>query len=94
MLMAAMRLNIPVVFVSGGPIGLVREGDIIRIDIPNRTIEVLVDEDEMEKRRKVQDEKGWNPVEKRPRRVSAALRAYARLATSADKGAVRDLEQL
>ena len=79
---------------AGGLIGLVREGDTIEIDIPNRGINVLVDEDELEHRRQAQDSAGWLPVEKRPRKVSAALRAYAKLATSADKGAVRDLDQL
>jgi len=79
---------------AGGPVGLVREGDTIRIDIPNRLIEVVVDEQELAKRRTEQDKLGWKPVAKRPRQVSAALRAYALLATSADKGAVRDLDQL
>jgi len=79
---------------SGGPIGIVRQGDIIRIDIPKRTIEVEISETEMDKRKAQQDEAGWKPVAKRPRKVSAALRAYAKLATSADKGAVRDLDQL
>ena len=79
---------------SGGPIGLVRQGDTIRIDIPNRTIEVLVGEEELAERRRQQDEKGWKPKEKRSRKVSAALKAYAKLATSADMGAVRDLSQL
>ncbi|MFT7776686.1 dihydroxy-acid dehydratase [Roseateles sp.] len=79
---------------AGGAIGLVRNGDRIRIDIPNRTIDVLVSDEELVKRRAEQDAKGWKPVEARPRKVSAALRAYALLATSADKGAVRDLGQL
>jgi len=79
---------------AGGPVGLVREGDIIRIDIPKRLIEVDVDENELAKRRMEQDKLGWKPAVKRPRQVSAALRAYALLATSADKGAVRDLDQL
>ncbi|MFA5631892.1 MAG: dihydroxy-acid dehydratase [Porticoccaceae bacterium] len=79
---------------AGGPVGLVREGDLIRIDIPNRLIEVVVDEQELAKRRTEQDKLGWKPAVKRPRQVSAALRAYALLATSADKGAVRDLDQL
>lgn len=79
---------------SGGAIGLVRNGDIIRIDIPNRTINVLLSDEELQKRREEQDKIGWKPVEERPRKVSAALKAYAMLATSADKGAVRDLEQL
>jgi len=79
---------------AGGAIGLVKNGDRIRIDIPNRTIDVLVSDEELAKRRAEQDAKGWKPVEARPRKVSAALKAYALLATSADKGAVRDLSQL
>ena len=79
---------------AGGAIGLVRQGDTIRIDIPNRTIDVLVSDKELEQRRAEQDKLGWQPVQERPRKVSAALKAYAKLATSADKGAVRDLSQL
>ncbi|MCV6590816.1 MAG: dihydroxy-acid dehydratase [Marinobacterium sp.] len=79
---------------AGGAIGLVRNGDRIRIDIPNRTIDVLLSDEELAIRRAEQDKLGWKPVEERPRRVSAALKAYAKLATSADKGAVRDLSQL
>jgi len=79
---------------AGGAIGLVQNGDRIKIDIPNRSINVLLSDEELAERRKVQDEKGWKPVEARPRKVSAALKAYAMLATSADKGAVRDLSQL
>lgn len=79
---------------SGGNIGLVRQGDIINIDIPNRAIEVEVSEEELGKRRAQQDEAGWKPLNKRTRKVSAALKAYAKLATSADRGAVRDLDQL
>ena len=79
---------------AGGAIGLVRNGDRIRIDIPNRTIDVLLSDEELAKRRTEQDALGWKPVEARPRKVSAALKAYALLATSADKGAVRDLDQL
>ena len=79
---------------AGGSIGLVKTGDRIRIDIPNRSIDVLVSDEEMAKRRAEQDQLGWKPVLPRPRKVSAALRAYALLATSADKGAVRDLSQL
>jgi dihydroxy-acid dehydratase len=75
---------------AGGAIGLVREGDKIKIDIPNRSINLLVDDAELAKRRAAQDKKGWKPVEVRPRKVTTALRAYALLATSADKGAVRD----
>ncbi|MYM63474.1 dihydroxy-acid dehydratase [Pseudomaricurvus sp. HS19] len=79
---------------AGGAIGLVRNGDRIRIDIPNRTIDVLLSDEELATRRAEQDQLGWKPVKERPRKVSAALKAYAKLATSADKGAVRDLSQL
>src|SRR5690554_6348589 len=79
---------------AGGAIGLVKNGDRIRIDIPNRTINVLVSDEELSIRRAEQDKLGWKPVEERPRKVSAALKAYALLATSADKGAVRDLSLL
>ena len=75
---------------AGGAIGLVRDGDRIRIDIPARTIDLLVSEAELATRRAAQDAKGWKPAEPRPRKVSTALKAYALLATSADKGAVRD----
>jgi len=79
---------------AGGAIGLVRNGDRIRIDIPNRTIDVLLSDDELAARRAEQDKLGWKPAEARPRKVSAALKAYAKLVTSADTGAVRDLSQL
>jgi dihydroxy-acid dehydratase len=79
---------------AGGAIGLVRPGDTVRIDIPKRTIDVLISDEELAKRRTEQDKIGWQPAENRPRKVSAALKAYAKLATSADKGAVRDLSQL
>ena len=79
---------------AGGTIGLVKNGDRIRIDIPNRSINVLVSDDELAKRRIAQDKLGWKPALPRPRKVSAALKAYAKLATSADKGAVRDLSLL
>ena len=79
---------------AGGAIGLVRNGDRIRIDIPNRTIDVLLSDEELAARRAEQDKLGWKPAEERPRKVSAALKAYAKLATSADKGAVRDLSKL
>ncbi|MBL6893898.1 MAG: dihydroxy-acid dehydratase [Porticoccaceae bacterium] len=77
-----------------GTIGLIRNGDIIKIDIPNRTIDVLLSDKELKKRREQQDSVGWQPVEDRPRTVTPALKAFAKLATSADKGAVRDLTQL
>jgi len=79
---------------AGGTLGLVRNGDRIRIDIPNRSISLLVDEAELARRRAAQDALGWKPAQPRPRKVSAALKAYALLATSADKGAVRDLSKL
>ena len=74
---------------AGGTIGLVRDGDTIHIDIPNRTIELEVAEDELAKRRAEQNAKGWKPAEPRRRRITDALRVYAAFATSADKGAVR-----
>jgi dihydroxy-acid dehydratase len=79
---------------SGGAIGLVQEGDRIEIDIPNRTINLAISEAEMAKRRAAMDAKGkqgWKPAAERPRKISAALRAYAAMVTSADKGAVRDV---
>ncbi|MCK9604859.1 MAG: dihydroxy-acid dehydratase [Methylomonas sp.] len=79
---------------AGGAIGLVRNGDRIHIDIPNRSINVLVSDQELAQRRTEQDKLGWKPVKARPRKVSVALKAYAKFATSADKGAVRDLAQL
>jgi dihydroxy-acid dehydratase len=79
---------------AGGAIGLVRNGDKIRIDIPNRSINVLVSDEELAKRRAEQDALGWKPAQPRQRKVSAALKAYAKLAMSADKGAVRDLSLL
>jgi dihydroxy-acid dehydratase len=79
---------------AGGAIGLVRDGDRIRIDIPARSIELLVADGELAARRAQQDAKGWAPASPRPRKVSGALKAYALLATSADKGAVRNLELL
>ncbi|MEJ2391895.1 MAG: dihydroxy-acid dehydratase [Gammaproteobacteria bacterium] len=81
---------------EGGNIGLVQEGDIIEIDIPNRSIAVLISDDELASRREAMNAKGeaaWLPL-KRERYVSAALQAYAALTTSASRGAVRDLSQL
>ncbi|OEF07987.1 dihydroxy-acid dehydratase [Vibrio genomosp. F10] len=78
---------------SGGAIGLVKNGDIITIDIPSRSITLDVSEDELAARRTAQDTMGWKPVS-RERVVSLALKAYASLATSADKGAVRDKSKL
>ena len=76
-----------------GNIGLVRTGDIIEIDIPNRTINVGLTDAELSERRKEMEAKGdkaWKPAN-RNRVVSKALEAYAAMASSADKGAVRDL---
>ena len=82
---------------AGGLIGLVQTGDRIEIDIPHRTINLAVDEAELAGRRAREEARGeaaWTPHTERPRHVSAALRAYALLATSADLGAVRDLGKL
>ncbi len=79
---------------EGGAIGLVREGDMIDIDIPGRTINLRVSPTELATRRIEQDKLGWKPVTPRKRNVSAALKAYAHFATSAAKGAVRDLSKL
>jgi dihydroxy-acid dehydratase len=81
---------------EGGAIGLVEEGDMIDIDIPNRTIGLRVTDAELAARRAAMEAKGadaWQPVN-RERYVSQALQAYAALTTSADRGAVRDLSQL
>ncbi len=78
---------------EGGAIGLVQEGDTIEIDIPDRTINVVLSDEEMVARRKAMDALGWQPVN-RERQVSAALQAYAAMATSASRGAVRDVAQL
>ncbi|MGW8317394.1 MAG: dihydroxy-acid dehydratase [Bacteroidales bacterium] len=74
---------------DGGAIGLIRDGDRIRIDIPSRSMDVLLDLKELDRRRKEADEQpeGWKP--KRDRKVSQALRAYASMVSSADRGAVR-----
>ncbi|MEU4349566.1 dihydroxy-acid dehydratase [Streptomyces sp. NPDC023838] len=77
---------------SGGTIALVEDGDRIRIDIPSRTIELLVPEAELTTRREALG--GVYAPKSRERKVSAALRAYAAMATSADKGAVRDVSKL
>ncbi|RRU09380.1 dihydroxy-acid dehydratase [Stenotrophomonas sp. 278] len=79
---------------AGGAIGLVRDGDRIRIDIPARRIDLLVDAGTLAARRVEQDALGWKPRAERPRKVTGALKAYALLATSADKGAVRDLSKV
>ena len=80
---------------SGGGIGLVEEGDTIEIDIPNRTINMLVSDEELSARRDAMNnsEKPWKPVN-RHREISLSLKTFALLATSADKGAVRDPSKL
>ncbi len=77
---------------SGGAIALVRDGDRIRIDIPNRTIELLLSDQELAERDEALG--GVYAPKNRERKVSQALRAYAAMATSADKGAVRDVSKL
>ncbi len=82
---------------EGGLVGLVEEGDIIEIDIPNRRIHLAVPDDVIAARRAAMEAKGdaaWQPAEPRKRAVSTALKAYAALATSASRGAVRDLNGL
>ncbi|MGE8132206.1 dihydroxy-acid dehydratase [Novosphingobium subterraneum] len=79
---------------EGGEIGLVENGDMIEIDIPNRTIHLAVSDEELSHRRAAQDAKGWKPAQERPRQISTALKAYAAMTTSAARGAVRDLKQL
>ena len=82
---------------EGGEIGLVRDGDTIEIDIPNRTINLAVSDEELAARRAAMEAKGdaaWHPAAPRQRKVSVALRAYAAMATSAARGAVRDISQL
>lgn len=82
---------------SGGAIALVKSGDIIRIDIPNRSINVLLSDEELAERRAEMEAKGtaaWKPEKVRPRKVTPALKVYAHFATSADKGAVRNLDLL
>jgi dihydroxy-acid dehydratase len=76
---------------SGGAIGLIEDGDLIQISIPNRSIDVLVDEATLEERRLRQNQLGWKP-RTRQREVSQALKIYAALALSADKGAARSIE--
>ena len=78
---------------SGGNIGLIRNGDIIEIDIPNRSINVKLSDQELANRRKEEENKGinaWKP--NRNRQVSKSLRAYASMVSSADKGGIRIIE--
>ncbi len=80
---------------EGGALGLVEEGDLIEIDIPERSINVAVSDEILERRRQAMNAKGaqaWKP--KRERQVSQALRAYGLMTTSAARGAVRDVSQL
>jgi dihydroxy-acid dehydratase len=81
---------------SGGAIGLVEDGDEIHVDIPNRVIHLAVPEEELGRRREAMNARGksaWQPSQPRQRLESKALRAYARFATSAAFGAVRDVDQ-
>ncbi|WMT88017.1 dihydroxy-acid dehydratase [Pelagibacterium sp. 26DY04] len=81
---------------NGGAIGLVEQGDTIEIDIPNRTINLLVPDAEMARRRAAVEAKGeaaWKPAAPRKRKVTTALKAYAAFASSADRGAVRILPE-
>ena len=81
---------------SGGNIAIIEDGDMIAIDIPNRGIQLQPSDAEIAARREAQEARGdkaWTPKD-RERQVSFALRAYASLATSADKGAVRDKSKL
>ncbi|WP_082817048.1 dihydroxy-acid dehydratase [Janibacter terrae] len=76
---------------SGGAIGLVKDGDVIEFDIPGRRVNLLVDDEELARRRTEQDAKGWAPVD-RERPVSPALKIFAKFAQSADKGAARKVD--
>ena len=80
---------------EGGLIALVEQGDMIEIDIPNRSIRLAVPDDVLAKRRAemlARGDKAWKPVEQRKRKITTALRAYAAMTTSAAKGAVRVVE--
>jgi dihydroxy-acid dehydratase len=82
---------------EGGAIALVQDGDLIEIDIPNRTINLAISDEEMAARRAAMEAKGdsaWKPAKPRKRQVSTALQAYAAMTTSAARGAVRDVTQL
>ena len=78
---------------AGGTIGLVQDGDTIAIDIPQRSIELVVPAEELARRRAEMDARGWKPLN-RQREVSFALKVFGHFATSADKGAVRDKTML
>ena len=82
---------------SGGAIGLIEPGDRVSINIPQRSLNVVVSDEELARRRErmaLKNELAWQPEQPRPRMVSTALKAYAKLVTSADRGAVRDLSAL
>jgi dihydroxy-acid dehydratase len=81
---------------AGGAIALIEPGDIVDINIPERSINLRVDEATIAERRAAMDAKanGWQPAQERPRMVSTALKVYASMVTSADKGAVRDLSKI
>ena len=82
---------------SGGAIALIENGDIIEVDIPRRVIRVEISDEELDKRREIMNSRGdaaWKPSEVRSRVVSKALKAYGMMATSADKGAVRQIDHL
>jgi dihydroxy-acid dehydratase len=78
---------------EGGLIALVADGDLIRIDIPGRTIELAVARDVLDARQAAQAAKGFKPAAPRSRTVSSALKAYAAFTTSAARGAVRDVSR-
>lgn len=81
---------------NGGNIGLLEENDLIEIDIPNRSIRMCVDDETLKARREEMEKRGpkaWKPV-KRDREVSFALKSYAAMASSADKGGVRDRSKI
>lgn len=81
---------------EGGAIALIQDGDLIDIDIPSRSIDLRLSDTELAERRAAEEARhnSWKPREKRSRKVSDALRAYAAMTTSADKGAIRDVSQL
>jgi dihydroxy-acid dehydratase len=78
---------------SGGEIALLKDGDIIEINIPARKIDVFLSDEELEKRRKEEEERGENAYTplKRKRKISKALKSYAKLVSSADAGAIRQI---
>jgi len=75
---------------AGGEIALIADGDIIDIDIPARSVNVVLPQGELEQRRKIAAEKGYKPS-MRNRQISKALKAYASMVTSADTGAIREI---